>query len=137
MKNNYKKLGNAMLKDNIKTFSSKYWKDQDNKKLLKLIGDHRLNLAPATLYKFDQLGLNHLEILSLSHCLGKKIHTLPSADLDLLNLIEDKTGICFGYDKKITNKYHLAKVDHFCSGFNSEGYYPTLSSALFTLDLYI
>ena len=137
MKKQTRKLGLPMLQDNIKRFDSKDWKLEENKRLLNLIKDQRINIEPCTLYGFDRMGLNHLEIINLSQCIGKKIHTLPASDCDFLNYIETKFNICFGYEKKIINKPHLAKVDHYCSGFDSDGFYPTLASAVFGLDLYI
>lgn len=134
---NIKKLGIKFLQKDVNTFKIRVWKNQSNKNLLNLTLDKRLNLAPITIYNLDQLGLNHLEIIEFSQCIHKKICTLPAASVDFLNDIESRFKICIGYDKKITGKAHLAKVDHYCSGYNSEGFYPTLSSALFSLDLYI
>jgi len=132
-----RKLGKKMLLENVQTFKNRAWLCNENKNLLSLIHGSQLNLAPATLYKLDQLGLNHLEIINFSACVGKKIHTLPTADIDFLNIIESKFKINIGYEKKAENKPHLAKVDHFCYGMNSEGFYPLGVCAIFGLDLYI
>ena len=101
-----------------------------------LIKDHRLNLAPCTLYGLDKLGLNHLEILTFSNFAGKKIHGLPSADIDFLNELEDRFNIIFGYEQKANDQYLKARVDHYCGSFTVDNI-PQFVSAIFTLEQYI
>ena len=122
------------LSSDIKTFKATVWNNKDNRDLLNLVQDKRLNIAPCTVYRLDQLGFNKLEIISLSACIGKIIHKLPTADLDLLDLLQDKYGVVFAYNKKIKGKYLSAKLDHLCHSF-SEGI-PQGVSALFSLSLY-
>ena len=125
-------INQLVLEKDIKTFSGKIWNSQDNKDLLNLVKEQRLNIAPCTVYGLDRLGLNYLEILSFSNVIGKKIHGLPSADIDFLNDLEERFGIVFGYEEKVKGRYTKAKVDHFCGAF--KGDQPFWVSALFTLD---
>lgn len=131
-----RKQGIDQLNKVIEVFSSKMWQSEDNKNLMKLIKDHRLNLAPCSLYGLDKLGLNNLEILSFSQFAGKKIHGLPSADIDFLNELEDRFDIIFGYEQKAKNQYLRAKVDHYCGNFTADNR-PQFVSAIFTLEHYI
>lgn len=131
-----RKQGIEQLNKAIEVFSSKVWRSEDNKNLMNLIKDHRLNLAPCTLYGLDKLGLNHLEILTFSNFAGKKIHGLPSADIDFLNELEDRFDIIFGYEQKARGQYIRSKVDHFCGGFTADNI-PQFVSAIFTLEQYI
>ena len=131
-----RKQGIDQLNRDLITFSNKNWLSSDNKNLLNLIKDHRLNLAPCSLYGLDKLGLNHLEILTFSNFAGKKIHGLPSADIDFLNELEGRFNIIFGYEQKAKGQYIRSKVNHFCGSFTANGT-PQFVSALFTLaDLY-
>lgn len=131
-----RKQGIEQLNKAIDIFSAKLWHSEDNKNLLNLIKDHRLNLAPCSLYGLDKLGLNHLEIVTFSSFAGKKIHGLPSADIDFLNELEGRFNIIFGYEQKAKNRYLRAKVDHYCGGFTADNR-PQFVSAIFTLDHYI
>lgn len=131
-----RKQGIEQLNKAIDVFYTKLWQSEDNKNLMQLIKEHRLNLAPCSLYGLDKLGLNHLEILTFSNFAGKKIHGLPSADIDFLNELEDRFDIIFGYEQKAKNKYLRAKVDHFCGSFTADNR-PQFVSAIFTLEHYI
>ena len=131
-----RKQGIEQLNKAIEVFSSKVWRSEDNKNLMNLIKDHRLNLAPCTLYGLDKLGLNHLEILTFSNFAGKKIHGLPSADIDFLNELEDRFNIIFGYEQKANDQYLKARVDHYCGSFTVDNI-PQFVSAIFTLEQYI
>lgn len=131
-----RKQGTEQLNKALEVFSSKVWRSEDNKNLMNLIKDHRLNLAPCTLYGLDKLGLNHLEILTFSNFAGKKIHGLPSADIDFLNELEDRFNIIFGYEQKANDQYLKARVDHYCGSFTVDNI-PQFVSAIFTLEQYI
>lgn len=131
-----RKQGIEQLNKAVEIFSARLWKSEDNKNLMQLIKEHRLNLAPCTLYGLDKLGLNHLEVLTFSNFAGKKIHGLPSADIDFLNELEDRFNIIFGYEQKAKNQYLRAKVDHFCGRFTADNR-PQFVSAIVTLDHYI
>ena len=131
-----RKQGIEQLNKAIDVFSAKMWQSEDNRNLMQLIKEHRLNLAPCSLYGLDKLGLNHLEILTFSNFAGKKIHGLPSADIDFLNELEDRFNIIFGYEQKAKNQYARAKVDHFCGSFTVDNR-PQFVSAIFTLEHYI
>lgn len=121
------------LMNDCKTFEAKIWKDSDNKDLLHLVRDLRLNLCPATVYKLDSDGWNHLEIISLAQIAGKVIYKLPAADCEFLDLMQEKFGYAFGADQKFNGKYLKAKVDHFYSKKNEKGEW-LCSSAVLTLD---
>jgi len=121
------------LMNDCKTFEDKVWRNSDNKDLLRLSGEQRLNLCPATVYKLDSDGWNHLEIISLAQIAGKNISKLPAADCDFLNLMQEKFGYVFGADQKFNGKYLKAKVDHFYSQENTKGEW-LCSSAVLTLD---
>jgi len=121
------------LMNDYKTFEAKIWKNSDNKDLLHLVGALRLNLCPATVYKLDSDGWNHLEIISLAQIAGKVIYKLPTADCEFLNLMQEKFGYVFGADQKFNGKYLKAKVDHFYSKKNEKGEW-LCSSAVLTLD---
>lgn len=112
-------------------WSDHFWKRQENKNLMNIID--RLGVAPCTLKTLDDLGLNSLEIINFCGLVGKKIHGLPSADIDFLNELEERFGIIFGYEQKANNNYIKAKVDHFCSCFNAAGN-PMRVTALLTLE---
>ena len=131
-----RKQGIDQLNRDLITFSNKNWLSEDNKNLLNLVKDHRLNMAPCTVYGWDKMGLNYLEIINLAGLIGKKIHGLPSADIDFLNLLEGRFDIIFGYEQKAKGQYIRSKVDHFYGNFTSEGL-PQRSCALFGLGLYI
>lgn len=135
MKTLKRKLGIDQLNQNIETFSNASWLSVDNKNLLNLVKEQRLNIAPSTLRKLDSLGLNNLEIISLAGLIGKRIDTLPTADIDFLNYLQDRFGIVFGYEEK-QQRNKIARVDHFCGSFAADGI-PMRSCALFGLDLYI
>lgn len=117
-----------------KTFDARSWNHESTRRWLNKCT--ALNIAPCTLHRLDRLGLNTQEIIHLSGLIGKKIHKLPTADIDFLNELEGRFSIIFGYEQKINNQYLKAKIDHFCGDFNASG--AALSvSALFTLaDLY-
>lgn len=122
------------FKRDQKTFDARFWNHESTRQWLNKCT--ALNIAPCTLYRLDRLGLNTLEIIHLSGLIGKKIHKLPSADIDFLNELEERFNIIFGYEQKAKNQYLKAKVDHFCSSFNA-GDNPMFVTALFTLaDLY-
>lgn len=131
-----RKQGTEQLNKAVEIFSARLWKSEDNKNLMQLIKEHRLNLAPCTLYGLDRLGLNHLEILTFSNFAGKKIHSLPGADIDFLNELEDRFNIIFGYEQKANDQYFKARVDHFCGCFTVDNR-PQFVSAIFTLEHYI
>lgn len=123
-----------MFKRDQKTFDARFWRHESTRQWINKCT--ALNIAPCTLHRLDKLGLNTQEIIHLSGLIGKKIHGLPSADIDFLNELEGRFNIVFGYEQKVKNQYLRAKVDHFCGGFNAEGN-PMFVSALFTLtDLY-
>ena len=122
------------FKRDQKTFDARFWNHESTRQWLNKCT--ALNVAPCTLHGLDKLGLNTLEIIHFSGLIGKKIHGLPSADIDFLNELEERFNIVFGYEQKIKNQYLKAKVDHFCGSFNAEGN-PLFVTALFTLaDLY-
>lgn len=121
------------LEKDCKIFESKIWQNIDNKSLLNLVRELRLNLCPATVYKLDSDGWNHLEIISLAQIAGKVIYKLPTADCEFLNLMQEKFGYVFGAREKFKDKYLRAKVDHFYSKQNAEGEW-CCSSAIFTLE---
>ena len=117
-----------------KTFDARFWNHESTRQWINKCTI--LNIAPCTLYGLDKLGMNTQEIINFSGLIGKKIHGLPSTDIDFLNELEGRFNIVFGYEQKVKNQYLRAKVDHFCGGFNAEGN-PLFVSALFTLvDLY-
>lgn len=121
------------LMNDCKTFEAKIWKNSDNKDLLHLVRDLRLNLCPATVYKLDSDDWNHLEIISLAQIAGKVIYKLPAADCDFLDLMQEKFGYVFGADQKFSGRYLKAKVDNFYSKQNEKGEW-LCSSAVLTLD---
>lgn len=121
------------LMNDCKTFEAKIWKDSDNKDLLHLVRDLRLNLCPATVYKLDSDDWNHLEIISLAQIAGKVIYKLPAADCEFLDLMQEKFGYVFGADQKFSGRYLKAKVDNFYSKQNEKGEW-LCSSAVLTLD---
>lgn len=119
------------LNRDIRTFKDRQWQSEDNKNLLRIVADLRLNLAPCTVWMLDKHGFNNLEILSFSNMVGKVIHKLTLCECDQLNQLEETKGIIFGYEQK---EYIKAKVDHFCYAFKDGK--PIGVAALFSLDLY-
>lgn len=127
------------IKADCKTFSDRQWKLEDNKNLLRLVIEGRLNIAPSTVYKLDQLGLNHLEIVEFNGNIGKQIHKLTTAFCDFLNLIEAAKGCVFAHDQKVDvrdgkKKYTSLKLNGFCSDFVNG--LPLRGVAMFNLDFY-
>lgn len=127
------------IKKDCNTFSGRVWKINDNKDLFRLVIEGRLNIAPCTIYKLDQLGLNHLEILEFNNIINKPIHKLTTATCDFLNLIEEQKGCVFSHDQKVDfaegkRRYHTIKLNGFCSDFVNGS--PLRGVALFNLDLY-
>lgn len=125
-----------MLNEDIKKYKRNFWKSEDNLQLLNLIEDNRLKIAPITIYNLDQDGWNYLEIISLSECAGKLICKLPTADIDFLNLMQEKFGYVFGAEKKFKNKYLRSKVDHFYSNIDDNGKYLRSTAILTTEKIY-
>jgi hypothetical protein len=82
---------------------NKPWKNLNNKDLCYCVAKEqtRFNLIPSTVYTLDKLGMNEMEIINLNDCLGKKVGTLPSADVDMLNMLEAKYGILFNGNEKL------------------------------------
>ncbi len=132
-----RKLGTEQLNQDIARFKEKPWQSDENKSLLNLVSEKRLNLAPSTLYNYDKLGLNHLEIISLAGMTGKKITELPTADKALVDEIESRFNIKFAYEERMIGKDSEAKMDGYCGGMNANGEYPLVATAVFGLDLYI
>lgn len=122
------------LNRDVLTFSNKLWYNEGNKNLLNLVKDLRLNIAPCTLWKLDQFGFNHLEIISISAMIGKIIHKLTTCEIDQLNIWESEKGMVFGYDQKEANNYIKARMDHLCYSFDQGR--PQGVSGLFNLELY-
>lgn len=127
------------IKTDYKTFSDRTWKIDDNKNLFRLVIDGRLNIAPCTIYKLDQLGLNHLEILEFNGNIGKHIHKFTTAFCDFLNLLQEQKGCVFAHDDKLKvsegkKKYASLKLNHFASDFKNG--LPMRGVALFNLDFY-
>lgn len=127
------------IKADCKTFSDRIWKTEDNKDLFRLVIEGRLNIAPSTIYKLDQLGLNHLEILEFNGNIGKHIHKLTTSFCDFLNLIEETKGCVFAHDQKVDfkdgkKKSTSIKLNGFCSDFVNGS--PLRGVAMFTLDFY-
>lgn len=127
-------INTQSLAQDIITFSKRNWVSDNNKHLLRLVGEQRLNLAPCTVFTLDKQGFNHLEILSFSNMVGKVIYKLTPCECYQLNVWEQQKGIVFGYEQKEAGKYIKAKVDHFCYAFKDGK--PLGVSALFSLDLY-
>jgi hypothetical protein len=122
------------LKRDAKTFGGRPWLSDDNKRLLNLVIDQRLNLAPCTVKKFDSLGFNHFEIISLAQMAGKVIHKLSTSDIDMLNDWQERFNLVFAYDKKQAGKYSKAKLDGFEYAFKNG--MPYGSCAILTLGVY-
>jgi hypothetical protein len=81
----------------------KPWKNPNNKNLcFCVIQDQaRFQLTPSAIHNLDRVGMNELEILNLDGCLGKKIIQLPTADIEMLNMLEEKYNIMFNGDEKL------------------------------------
>lgn len=82
-------------------FLNKPWNSEDNKNLLGIVSRDRLDLEPSCIYGLDRLGLNNLEIINLSQIVGKRLLDIPTADLDFLNVLQEKYNCVFNYDEKI------------------------------------
>uniref|UniRef100_A0AB39AJR0 Uncharacterized protein n=1 Tax=Vibrio phage P018-4 TaxID=3229728 RepID=A0AB39AJR0_9CAUD len=119
-------------------FYDRQWNSEDNKNLLNIISKSRLNIEPACLYGLDQLGMNHLEIINVSSCIGKRFIGIPQADIDNLNMLQEKYGCVFNfeqkqryYDKKVKTHPMQTKLDSYVS--QPSGDYWLKSSALLQL----
>lgn len=123
---NYQVTGSLL--NAIKAFECKVWYNPENRALLNLIKAGSLNVEPACVKSLDKVGLNHLEIISVVLCIGQPLHKLPTADLDMLNLIEQKYKILFNAEEKLAwqeklsnNKackhYMFSKLNNFYSGY--------------------
>lgn len=82
---------------------NKPWKNTNNKDLCYCVAHEqsRFNLIPSTIYTLDKVGMNEMEIINLNDCLGKKVGSLPLADIDMLNMLEAKYGILFNGSEKL------------------------------------
>jgi hypothetical protein len=78
-------------------YLAKPWNSASNRALLE---NDKTNLAACTLHSLDKLGMNHLEIISISQLVGQRVSTMPTADCDFLNAMQDKYSIIFNYDAK-------------------------------------
>lgn len=119
-------------------FLNKSWNSEDNKNLLNIVNRDQLDLEPACIYGLDQLGLNHLEIINLSQSVGKRLLDIPTADLDFLNILQEKYGCVFNYEEK--SAYHEGRSKRLpeyskLNGYVSQpsGDYWLCSSALLKL----
>lgn len=101
---------------NAVQFALKCWRDPRNKDLMKLAIEHRLNLAPCTIFQLDQLGQNHIEIIQMGNCVGMLNVRLPTADCEFLDLMQEKFGIVFNYEEKL-KKVMRYRINCFCSDF--------------------
>lgn len=90
-----------LLKEIKQCFADRRWKDKDNKRLLNIISRDHLNIEPACVYRLDQIGLNHLEIINLVGCIGKTFEKMPPVDIDFLNYLQSQYGIVFNLDEKV------------------------------------
>lgn len=110
----------------------KPWKNPDNKCLCEIAirEPERFKLLPNVMYSLDRRGLNHLEILSLNDVLDKPLSSLPTADIDNLNLLEQKYGILFNGENKIAVddgemtpvQAHRKPIDHMLYGFDGQNW---------------
>lgn len=82
---------------------NKPWNNLSNKELCYCVSkdQDRFQLTPSAIHNLDKVGMNELEILNLDSCLGKKICKLPTADIDMLNMLEEKYGVLFNGDEKM------------------------------------
>lgn len=85
-------------------FAARVWNSEANKNLLNIVSADRLNIEPACLYGLDQLGLNELEIITITGCIGKRLIDLPPADIDFLNIAQEKYKCVFNLEEKLA--YH-------------------------------
>lgn len=83
-----------------KIFADRIWKSEENKNLLRIVSNDRLNIEPCCVYGLDRLGLNHLEIINLTSCIGKRLMDLSRSDIDFLNLIQEKYNCVFNFEEK-------------------------------------
>lgn len=119
-------------------FYDRQWKSEDNRNLLNIISKDRLNIEPACIYGLDQLGMNHLEIINISACIGERFLALPQADIDNLNMLQEKYNCVFNFEQKqryndMEVKTHpmKTKLDSYVS--HPSGDYWLKSSALLQL----
>ena len=82
---------------------NKPWNNLNNKNLCYCVNNDqaRFQLTPSAIFNLDRVGMNELEILNLDTCLGKKVGSLPPADIEMLNLLEKKYGVLFNGDEKL------------------------------------
>lgn len=109
------------IKELCNVFRNKVWYNPDNRDLLNLVEQGRLNIEPACIKSLDKVGLNHLEIINLVPCIGKQLGSLPAADVDHLNYLQDKYGIVFNAEEK--QSYTDKKVKRHPAMTKLNGYY--------------
>lgn len=131
------------LKEVKQRFLDRQWKNEDNKRLFNIISKDRLNIEPACVYGLDQRGLNHLEIINLTSCINKRFDKIAPADIDFLNLIQEKYNLVFNLDEKIDyaegkKKTHPMKtrLNGYAWGKNVDGNYMGGSALLQLQDYY-
>lgn len=125
----------------INRFKDRVWRSNDNKNLLNIVSRERLNIEPANIYTLDQLGLNHLEILNLNCCVGKKFTNMSPSDIDQLNYLENKYKMLFNQIEKQRFIDKEVKTHPMQTKLNSFVAYPSgnswlLSSCLLQLQDY-
>lgn len=99
------------VKTAIPMFSQRQWHCDKNKNLLEKIKSRQLNMTASTLHLLDKYGFSYLEILSLNNLIGKRIDMLPAADIDNLNLLQDKYQVVFNFDDKMDGKTYINLSD--------------------------
>lgn len=124
-------------------FHDKQWNYEDNRNLLNIVGKDCLDIEPACLYGLDKLGMNHLEIINISSCIGKKFLDMSQADIDNLNMLQEKYNCVFNFEQKQRYNDHEVKTHPIKTKLDSyvshpRGDYWLKSSALLKLsDNYI
>lgn len=123
---------NYTIEKILPRFEAKQWRQASNRNLLEKIKSRQLNIEPATLFSLDQRGFNKLEIINLAPLVGKTIDKLPTADVDFLNLMQDKYGLVFNFDDKLKGKANI-KLTDVCGDFRNKAE-KTFPQSVFTLN---
>ena len=99
------------------------WKDADNEQLADIQRrDGRFGVSVSTLRHLDEIGLNHLEIITLCGLIGKNLGKISecTGDTEFLNDLEESYRIQFvpEYKQSVTHeakeldRYFRRKLDH-------------------------
>lgn len=127
------KLGPTPLSD------SRVFRNPENRQLAEIQElDGRFGISPVSIATLDKIGLNHLEIITLSQIVGVQLLKLTPSDCDFLNGLEEDHRVEFVTEYKENVRsgkwkmttYLNKKLDHVCYGPTADGCWLGVASLI-------